>query len=134
MKELLTRKRALELFRQQWTDMQKELGDCPSKSERSAFKYRWINKHMTGDDRVVSSYCFLCEYGTQRQREVIRQNLADKSKAFACDFCPIDWQSPSGDCMYFSKNNQYVNYVYSRISEILALPEKEACDDTNETV
>lgn len=34
----ITREEAVDLFHQQWRDMRKELGDCPSWVERAIYK------------------------------------------------------------------------------------------------
>ena len=57
----LTREEAIDLFHQQWTDMQKELGDCPSWVERAIYKTKWCNAHNFAD----SNNCFLCEWAIQ---------------------------------------------------------------------
>ena len=104
----LTREEALKLHRQMWTDMQKELGDNPSRTQRTAFKYEWIRKHFPGE--YVESGCFLCEYRNQTTRD--------------CEQCPIDWGynyvlSSSG--CEFGKHK----WGYIPISVLLALPERE---------
>ena len=110
----LTREQALELHRQMWSDMQKELGDCPDVGDRIYYKHEWIKKHGYG---YVINDCFLCEY------------------AIKCDYCPIDWSelTPNKDrpkfgfCVY----NVPREYGYAEvwgiapISKILALPERK---------
>ncbi len=98
--EKLTREEAINLFRQQWTDMQKELGNCPSWVERAVYKRKWCEAH----NFVNCNSCFLCEWAVQNNN-------------VGCDKCPIDW----GDvCCVGGK----VDYRYTPISEILALPER----------
>lgn len=98
----LTREEALKYHRQMWSDMQKELGDEPNAIERLRFKLEWCMKHFPGEK--ISSNCFLCEYADD------------------CDKCPIKW-----DVDYDNANCEgfVVNYLYSPISEILALPERK---------
>lgn len=98
----LTREKAIELFRQMWTDMQKEFGDCPYCGEREYFKYRWCHDHTP--EAMPLYYCYLCEYIYQ---------IDD-----TCDNCPINWGE--GRCVCGE-----VNYCYSPISEILSLPERK---------
>ena len=115
MTERLTKARAIELFRQQWSDMRDRIGDNPSLYERECFKHMWIDEHFPGEE--VSCSCFLCEYDMQQE------------DGGTCDFCPIEW--PGGGCV----PKEGINYHTSPISEILALPErKETEDDTNKTV
>ena len=105
----LEREGAVRLHRQMWSDMQKQLGDTPSRSDREIFKYNWCEEHFPGEK--ISHNCFLCEYDDQ-----FRSN---------CDNCPIAW--PNEDCCGGGIFFQYkhVNYKTSPISEILALPERE---------
>ena len=37
----LTKKEALKLHKQMWTDMQNKLGDMPSAPDREMFKMKW---------------------------------------------------------------------------------------------
>lgn len=114
MTERLTKERAIELFRQQWSDMRDRIGENPNSNERDLFKEMWIDEHFPGEE--VDCGCFLCEYDMQQEN------------GGECDFCPIEW--PGGSCV-----PGRTNYYNSPISEILALPErKETQDDTNETV
>ena len=97
----LTREEAIDLFRQQWTDMQKELGDCPSWVERAVYKRKWCETH----NFVNCNNCFLCEWTVQNNN-------------VPCSECPIDWG-------YVSCIGGKVDYRYAPISEILALPERK---------
>ena len=103
----LTREEAINLFHQQWTDMQKELGDCPAYEDRELYKRRWCNDH----DYFDCNSCFLCEWAVQNDNA-------------PCDECPIDW----GDICCMSKK---IDYRISPISEILALPERRIKDEAN---
>ena len=99
----LTREKALELHRKMWTDMQRKLGDTPSITKRADFKRRWCDNYAY----TPINSCYLCEY--------VAQEGAD------CGSCPIDWGKSRGTrCV-----NGDVDYRYSPISEILALPERE---------
>ena len=100
----LTKGQALELHWQMWTDMQKELGDNPSFGQRDEFKAKWCETHFPNEK--VDYNCFLCEY--------VSQHHGDE-----CDCCPIKWDDNCiDDCCMLGG----VNYRYSPISEILALP------------
>lgn len=103
----LTRKEAINLFRQQWADMQKELGDCPAREDRELYKRQWCNDH----NYFNCNNCFLCEW-------------ANQNDYIPCDECPIDWGSAS--CV-----GGKVDYRYAPISEILALPERRIKDEVN---
>lgn len=96
----LTRERAIELHRQMWSDMKRDLGDTPSFLSRTVYKSRWCEKHGF----VVINDCFLCEYMGNLRLD--------------CSHCPIEW--PGGCC-----DLGRVTYCYSPISEVLALPERE---------
>ena len=105
----LEREEAVRLHRQMWSDMQAQLGDTPSFSDRKIFKSKWCEEHFPGEN--ISHDCFLCEYDDK-----FRGN---------CDNCPIAW--PDEDCCgggVFSWIRS-VNYRTSPISVILALPERE---------
>ena len=113
MNRKLTKKEAVDLFRQMWTDMQTELGDCPDFIDRRLFKSKWCKEHFP--DEIVLSNCPLCEYveGLPRTDSPI------------CRLCPIDW--PGTVCY----NMNSINYYEYPISKILALPEREVPDDSN---
>lgn len=99
----LTRKEALKLHGQMWSDMQAELGDDPSPNERTKYKMKWCKLHFPNES--ILSNCFLCEYTFQY----------GCSKGCEED-CPIVW--PYGRCGVKGY------YYFAPISAILALPER----------
>lgn len=118
--KVMTREEALRLHREMWTDMQKELGDCPTGSDRRIYKQKWLEKHGYTD---VWADCFLCEYAFNKC----------KDKGNYCELCPINWLPLSAnelDCCISvyrkCKFQTYHNNIYRKapISEILALPER----------
>lgn len=116
---VLTRKEALRLHREMWTDMQKELGDSPTTADRLVFKREWLKKHGYTD---VLHSCFLCEY-------VFNKN----DKVSYCLLCPIDWSPLSANMSnyctspYRQSKSCHNDSIHGNapISEILALQEKE---------
>lgn len=104
----LTRERALELHRQMWTDMQKDLGNTPNIVQRINYKRDWCITHFPNEQ--IENSCFLCEYDKLFGRD-------------NCKSCPIRWPYED-DCIavYCTKNHYYYN---APISEILALPERK---------
>ena len=105
--EKITREEAINLFHQQWTDMQKELGDCPAYEDRAIYKTKWCDAH----NFVNCNNCFLCEWTVQNNN-------------VPCSECPIDWG-------YVSCIGGKVDYRYAPISVILALPERRIKDEAN---
>lgn len=102
----LTRKQALELHRQMWVDMQKDLGDNPEYVEREKYKTKWCKEHFP--DEHIDNDCFLCEY--------TRQTLG------GCNTCPVVWPvEPYGYCC-----SGDLKYYTMSISRLLTLPEREA--------
>lgn len=101
----LTKEEAVRLFHEQWSDMQKELGDCPDPIRRQFFKHKWRVSHFPREH--IDSNCFLCEYDRQVSENCNEDPL--------CRHCPIAW--PSGVCLSHIRK--------TRISEILALPVRE---------
>ncbi len=95
----LTKEQALSYHRQMWSDMQRDLGDCPSAFDRVLYKANWCIDHGFNNLRY---YCFLCEYVSG-----------------VCEYCPIVW--PEEDCK--GKSN-YGNWLMMPISKLLALPER----------
>lgn len=93
----LTKEQALSYHRQMWGDMQRDLGDCPSPSDRVIYKSQWCIEHGFDD---LHNYCFLCEYVSG-----------------VCEYCPIVW--PEEDCK--GKSN-YGDWLMMPISRLLALP------------
>jgi len=124
MKQKLTKEEAIDLFRQLWTDMKNELGDNPDHISRRSFKGKWCKKRFP--DETILSGCPLCEYAYS---EYVEAGITGHS----CRFCPIDWPVSAirrvPDCQ-----GPQMHYLRNPISEILALPEREVPDDTNETV
>ena len=116
----LTKEEAVRLFHEQWSDMQKELGDCPDPESRVLFKAKWCEEHFPGEN--VGSYCFLCKYALQ----------ANHGRLFdSCYACPIAWPLDR----HGEPNCYKMPYLSAPISEILALPVREEVpNDTNETV
>lgn len=107
----LTREEALKLHRQMWTDMQKELGDCPTCYERDRFKREWVRKRFPEEE--ISANCFLCEY-------------VDSVQDYQCSDCPINW-GRDGEYGNSCQKTECVGVDWrdSPISTILALPERE---------
>ena len=103
----ITRENALKLHRQMWSDMQRDLGDCPSLNDRLKYKDQWCRKHF-GNIFIVND-CFLCEYVEGIDPD-----------ADCEDSCPIKWVD--GSCM---SDNPVNNYETMPISKLLALPERE---------
>lgn len=104
----LTREQALELHREMWTDMQKELGDCPTYGERRDFKRKWIGEKYP--EEKVYANCFLCEY----------------INGLRCSCCLINWGRDGESRNSCEKAvGVGVDWRRSPISEILALPERE---------
>ena len=102
----LTKEEAVRLFHEQWSDMQKELGDCPDPYARALFKNIWRNRYFPKES--IECDCFLCEYARQFDH--------------MCINCPIKW--PLDDCGSFSEEGG-VHFMFSPISKILALPVRE---------
>lgn len=107
----LTREKALELHRQMWSDMQKDLGDNPTRDERWAYKETWIEEHFPKD--LVYNLCFLCEYCANQQFSDRDEFDYDKC------VCPIKW--PRERCEEGGYGDTWDNMP---ISELLALPER----------
>lgn len=104
----LTRERALELHRQMWTDMQRDLGDTPDSIQRINYKRDWCIAHFPHE--WIENNCFLCEY----------------DKSFGCDDCgncPIRWPYEGDYTACYCTIYRY--YYKAPISEILALPERK---------
>lgn len=104
---MLTREEALRKHREMWTAMREALGDCPGKWERMRFKIDWCKQHNEG---ATYCHCYLCQYTYEHE--------------LTCDDCPVDWGNDPLSC-----SGEPVNYKYSPISEILALPEREVPDE-----
>lgn len=105
----LSKEEAVRLFHEQWSDMQKELGDCPDPGSRVLFKADWCREHFPGE--FILNDCFLCEYVDQM----------DPSNGDGCYPCPIAWSLDRNGM----PNCGRTSYLFSPISEILALPVRE---------
>ena len=103
---ILTREEALSYHRQMWSDMQRDLGNCPTELEREQYKRYWCETYFP-NKRILYN-CFLCEYAKA------------VSCGFLCNYCPIKWDW--GLC--FAGDNEKKSYRNMPISELLALPEE----------
>lgn len=100
----LTKEEAIFYHRQMWSDMQRDLGDCPSYWERDNYKLQWCREHHYS----ILSNCFLCEYTTE----------IDSYLEVDCgNICPIQWIN--NDCC------DKEGWATMPISKLLALPERE---------
>ena len=110
----LTKEQALSYHRQMWSNMQRDLGDCPTGGQRVQYKDTWCAEHFPDDPMLES--CFLCEYVDQHMEDFDRP----------CERCPIIWPNENEVSKFFcctgSKNGRYYNMS---ISELLALPERK---------
>ena len=98
---------AVRLHRMMWSDMQRELGDCPSCDDRLNFKHEWVKRNFPGEH--IASDCWLCEYASSVAYKIGSDPY--------CAYCPIKW--PSWHC-----NTMDFSYAKEPISDILALPAK----------
>ena len=114
----LTKEEALSYHRQMWSDMQRDLGDCPTRSERCKYKAHWINEHFS-DERHIINDCLLCEYVHGIMKEKFRVGW---SYVHCGNYCPIRWIC--GRCEDSCKNER--NWDGMPISELLDLPENES--------
>ena len=104
----LTRERALELHRQMWTDMQKDLGDNPGYGEREKYKNKWCKEHFPNE--YIDNDCFLCEY-----------DRLNNGHCNSCrNTCLIKWVNDT--CLVGAPEFRYYNMPISRL---LTLPERE---------
>lgn len=114
----LTKKQALELHRQMWTDMMNSLGENPDPIDRIDFKSDWCKKWCETHDyerECIDCDCFLCECSID------------------CPDCIVDWGKaeditvPMGG--YGKCTNPYKGYgryyLSAPIPLILAVPERE---------
>lgn len=100
----ITRENALKLHRQMWSDMQRDLGDCPSSNDRMIYKRKWCKEHV--EDDFILNDCFLCEYVEEMFP------YEDCAKV-----CPIKWIND--DCCGAE------GWEVMPISKLLALPERK---------
>ena len=105
----LTREKALELHRQMWSDMQRDLGDNPIFEKRVEYKHKWCEEHFS-KGHIINN-CFLCEYA---------EHISFTSGTM-CNYCPIKWDF--GFC--FEGYHWKKSYRNMPISELLALPERK---------
>lgn len=109
----ITKEDALAKHREMWAAMQEELGDNPAHFDRCVFKAWWTRSKK----EAVRNNCYLCEYAIQ-QSDHLPSEINEDGAPICCKSCPINW--PNGFC-----ESDGINWVDSKISEILALPEKE---------
>lgn len=109
----LTKEEALRYHRQLWSDMQRELGNCPNERERVGFKIDWCREHFPNEH--IHCHCFLCHYAVQFE-----------NSQRCTDYCPIVWDrkdiKASCEGRDFEKEHCWRSML---ISEILALPERK---------
>ena len=108
----LTKEEAIRYHREMWADMLWTLGDNPNKQQRENFKREWIKKFIANNYYFKNTCgwiwndCFLCEYA---------------SRINYCESCPIDWGGYKCEC-------GNIDWRYSPVSKILALPERKIDD------
>ena len=107
----LTREEALKYHKQMWSDMQRELGDCPSFGERAVYKEKWCKDHFPNEK--MHADCILCEYVGWGTTEYGTR-------------CPIDWGNNEDIACEQIPGHKWYDMP---ISELLALPEREIKDD-----
>ena len=98
---------AVRLHQMMWSDMQRELGDCPDGNDRIDFKHEWVKRNFPGEG--IANDCWLCEYASSVAKP------SDPNPY--CKYCPISWPDCHCNTMNFS-------YTSEPISAILALPAK----------
>ena len=103
----LSEEMAVRLHRMMWSDMQMELGDCPSGNDRLKFKREWVERNFPGEH--IANDCWLCEYASSM---ACRKGGDPYSY---CQYCPIKWPNCHCNALDFS-------YERKPISEILTLP------------
>jgi hypothetical protein len=96
---------AVRLHRMMWSDMQRELGDNPSRDYRAKFKREWVKRNFPGE--IIANDCWLCEYAVSK--------LEQSDDLYCNKYCPIKW--PNCHC-----NTIGFSYANAPISDILALP------------
>ena len=110
---------AVRLHRMMWSDMQRELGDNPDASARNRYKEKWCEIHFPGESILFN--CFLCDY--------CRHTFGNEG----CNKCPVEW--PDGACSSaFGQQPVKTDYRFAPISEILALPTRNAAIDESAVV
>lgn len=102
----LSEEMAVRLHRMMWSDMQRELGDCPDVEDQIFFKHEWVKRNFPGES--IANDCWLCEYAS---------SVVGRGGNPYCMHCPIKWPDRHCNTMTFS-------YAKNPISEILALPAK----------
>ena len=109
----LTKEQALSYHRQMWSDMQRDLGDCPTRRQRFNYKDEWVYEHFPDESMLYS--CFLCEY--------VDQHIKDFDKP--CEECPIVWPNENEASDFFCCRGRENGLYYNMpISKLLALPER----------
>lgn len=111
---MLTKKKALKLHRRMWEEMKMALGDNPPSDERSRFK-AWSCVVLR--ERPINN-CWLCEY--------VLENYGPNSNSetgLHCKYCPVVW-GEGDEKQECPCQQSFTDWMYSPISEILALPER----------
>ena len=116
----LSKKEAIKLHREMWTDMQEKLGD-KANGERWLFKDYWCHEHFPNIN--IKHNCLLCQYALQTAFKQLDED--DEWLGFNyCQFCPIDWPHEDNVEEYFCEKGD-ITWDCSDISDILALPERK---------
>ncbi len=117
----LSKKEAIKLHREMWTDMQEELGNkAEADDSRWQFKAMWCAEHFPNIN--IKHNCMLCQYAIQTALKQLDEN-DDGLDLNYCQFCPIDWPHEDNVEEYFCERGD-ITWDYSDISDILALSER----------
>ena len=109
----LTDAEFLYLHKWLWSDMQRDLGDNPSPSDRIDYKDSWCTERNLN----IPHNCFLC----------LNAQRYDPKRGYArnCDQCLVVW--PDGNCYSMGF------FLFRKISDILDLPTR-GLDSTRRTL
>lgn len=118
MNRKMTFEEAVKHHRDMWEEMQRTIGDKPTKLERVMFKSTYTARFGS-----CLNLCFLCEYAATEADENCDLNM--------CSYCPVDWTDlaeagdpDTGTCLALYKDGYDPIYRCAPISEILNLPVK----------
>lgn len=85
----------MALSEKMWKDMQRDLGECPTYSQRFFYVKTWLKNNMeTTDEENLSVYSPLCFY-TDRLSHMRASFNHDYP---CCECCPLKWEKLAHDC------------------------------------
>lgn len=100
------KERALELHRDMWLWISREIAKNRHTQDIDDLKVKYIERYCSGKN--ISYNCFACEYAYRKAKE--KYGNIYRALHYRCEFCPLEWNATGdeeGRCMCECNNNDF---------------------------